>query len=128
MIEYLGYDLLQSHWPSFSQVLAKYTKERSCVLRQAACYGLGILAQQTPTTVVSAGTVRIWLEALCSAVKEPKGPEEEISYYCCRENGVAAIGKIIKTHSSVFNPRMAISFWIHFLPLRYDKEEGMIQI
>ena len=73
MVEYLGYDLLQSHWSSFSQVLVKYTAEKSCVLRQGACYGVGILAQSTPTAVVNAETVRIWLEALHNAVKEPKG-------------------------------------------------------
>ena len=76
MAEYLGYDLLQSHWSSFSQVLLKYTAEKSCVLRQAACYGVGILASSTPTTVMNAETVQIWLEALYHAVKEQKGSEK----------------------------------------------------
>ena len=76
MAEYLGYDLLQSHWSSFSQVLLKYTTEKSCVLRQAACYGVGILASSTPTTVVNAETIQIWLEALYHAVKEQKGSEK----------------------------------------------------
>ena len=77
--------------------------------------------------MVNAETVRIWLEALYSAVKKQKGSENKNTYGHCRDNGVAAIGKIIKTHAVVFNPRMALSFWVNFLPLRYDKGEGLIQ-
>ena len=119
--------MLQSHWSSFSQVLLKYTLEKSCVLRQAACYGIGILAQSTPTGVMNAETVQVWLEALYTAVKIPKGSEKEKTYGHCRDNGVASIGKIVKSHASVFDPRLALSFWIHFLPLRHDKDEGMMQ-
>lgn len=42
IVEYLGYDLLPNEWSSFGTVLMKYINEKSCVLRQAACYGLGI--------------------------------------------------------------------------------------
>ena len=72
-------------------------------------------------------TINIWLQALYSAVKIPKGSEKEKTYGHCRDNGVAAIGKIIKAHSTVFDSRNALGFWIHFLPLRHDKEEGMDQ-
>ena len=27
----------------------------------------------------------------------------------------------------MFDPRLALSFWVHFLPLKHDKEEGMVQ-
>ena len=73
MVEFLGYQLMQSHWSSFSQVILKYTGEKSCVLRQAACYGVGILAQATPPAVMNNQTVQVWLEALYQAVKIPKG-------------------------------------------------------
>lgn len=76
MVEYLGYDMLQSHWGSFSQVLLRYTPEKSCVLRQAACYGLGVLAQNTPSDVMNPETIQIWLQALYDAVKIPKGHEK----------------------------------------------------
>lgn len=72
-------------------------------------------------------TINLWLQALYAAVKVAKGSEKEKTYGHCRDNGVAAIGKIIKAHSSVFDSRPAIGFWIHFLPLRHDKEEGMVQ-
>ena len=121
MVEFLGYEMLQAHWPSFSQVLLKYTSEKSCVLRQAACYGLGVLAQSTPVAVMNVDTIQLWLQALYDAVKIQKGSEKEKTYGHCRDNGVAAIGKIVKAHVTIFDSRPALSFWIHFLPLRHDK-------
>ncbi len=44
MVEHLGYDRLQSNWFYFSTVLVNFTREKNCEVRQAACYGLGILA------------------------------------------------------------------------------------
>ena len=40
---------------------------------------------------------------------------------------MAAVGKIIKAHISIFDPRPALSLWIQLLPLRHDKDEGMFQ-
>ena len=44
MIEYLGYDILQAEWFDFGKILARFSQEKSCILRQAACYGLGKFA------------------------------------------------------------------------------------
>jgi hypothetical protein len=60
-------------------------------------------------------------------VKIPKGNEKEKSYGHCRDNGVAAIGKIIKVHAVKFNVQPIITFWLNFLPLRNDKDEGIVQ-
>jgi len=76
MVEFLGYEFLQAHWASFAQVLLKYTSEKSCVLRQAACYGLGVFASVTPPTVLNTDTIALWLNALSEAVKMPKGSEK----------------------------------------------------
>lgn len=51
----------------------RYTPETSCVLRQAACYGLGVLAQSTPSNVMNSDTINLWLQNLIAAVKIPKG-------------------------------------------------------
>ena len=81
----------------------------------------------TPSSVINADTIEAWLQALYESVKIPKGSEKEKTYGHCRDNGVAAIGKIIKTHITIFDPRPALSFWTSFLPIRHDKEEGMGQ-
>lgn len=127
MVEYLGYELLQAQWLHFGNALLKYTSEKSCVLRQASSYGLGILAKSTPTNVVTAEIVSHWLHALIESVKIPKGTEKEKTYGHCRDNGVASIGKILQFHSNHLDPTPYISFWISFLPLKNDKDEGIFQ-
>ena len=127
MVEFLGYDLLHTQWINFAKGLLQYTAEQSCVPRQAACYGLGIFAEKTPSSVLDVPTINLWLQALYEAVKVPQGSEKEKAYGHCRDNGVAAVGKIIKAHASVFDATPAITLWIHFLPLRHDRDEGFVQ-
>lgn len=127
IVEFLGYDLLPNEWVSFATVLLKYTCEASCVLRQAACYGLGIFAERTPASILNADTLQLWLNSLLEAVKIPKGSEKEKTYGHCRDNGIAAIGKIIKAHFALFDTRPYLAIWLNFLPLRHDKDEGMVQ-
>jgi len=127
MVEYLGYELLNAHWASFSTILVTYTNEKSCVLRQAACYGLGVFAERTPNNVLNGEAILVWTNALIESIKIPKGSEKEKTFGHCRDNGVAAIGKIIKAHSNLFDPIPYIAVWIRFLPLKFDKDEGMIQ-
>lgn len=127
IVEFLGYDLLPNEWASFATVLLKYTSETSCVLRQAACYGLGIFAERTPAAILNAETLQLWLNSLLEAVKIPKGSEKEKTYGHCRDNGIAAIGKIIKAHFALFDTRPYLAIWLNFLPLRHDKDEGMVQ-
>lgn len=47
MVEYLGFTRLQNHWEMFGKVLMGFCSEKSCELRQAACYGLGVYAENT---------------------------------------------------------------------------------
>lgn len=127
IVEFLGYELLPNEWASFANVLIKYSAEASCILRQAACYGLGIFAEKTPGSVLNAETIQLWLNALLEAVKITKGGEKEKTYGHCRDNGIAAIGKIIKTHFALFDPKPYLAIWLNFLPLKHDKDEGMVQ-
>ena len=127
IVEYLGYELLPKEWFEFGNLLLKYMTQKSCVLRQAACYGLGIFGQSTPTTAVAPDTISIWLNALIESIKIPKGFEKERTYGHCRDNGVASIGKILKAHWNIIDVKPYLTLWIRFLPLKHDKEEGMAQ-
>lgn len=73
MIEFLGYELMQVQWFNFGNALMKYTNDKSCVLRQAACYGLGILAVNTPNNALNSEYCLTWLQSLVEAIKIPKG-------------------------------------------------------
>lgn len=76
MVEYLGYEVLQNEWFQFANILAKFSEEKSTVLRQAACYGLGIFAENTPVGVMNAEALQSYLNNLIKAAKIPKGTEK----------------------------------------------------
>lgn len=76
MVEYLGYEILQAEWFGFANILAKFSQEKSCVLRQAACYGLGIFAESTPSGVMSPEVLQNYLNHLVNSAKVPKGAEK----------------------------------------------------
>jgi hypothetical protein len=88
---------------------------------------LGVFAERTPSHVLNAETLQLWLNALLEAVKIPKGSEKEKTYGHCRDNGIAAMGKIIKAHFAIFDATPYLTIWLNFLPLKFDKEEGMVQ-
>jgi hypothetical protein len=37
------------------------------------------------------------------------------------------MGKIIKAHFAIFDATPYLTIWLNFLPLKFDKEEGMVQ-
>ena len=76
MVEYLGYEILQAEWFGFANILAKFSQEKSCILRQAACYGLGIFAESTPAGVMSPEVLQNYLNHLINSAKVPKGAEK----------------------------------------------------
>ena len=125
LVEYLGYSRLAAHWESFGKVLIGFCTEKSCQLRQAACYGLGIYCQNTPTNVPT--LIEGWLNTLVESSKIAKGTEKQKTYGHCRDNAIASIGKIIKTHGESFNCAPYIAYWFTFLPLRFDKAEAIAQ-
>ena len=77
VVEYLGYELLPKEWFEFGNLLLKYVCQKNCVLRQAACYGLGVFGQNTPTSVLQTDTISVWLTNLIEAIKISKGFEKE---------------------------------------------------
>ena len=125
MVEYLGYQRLEQHWEKFGQVLMGFCNEKSCELRQAACYGLGIYAEKTP--VNQPEIVNQWLHTLINSSKIPKGSEKDKSYGHCHDNAISAIGKIIKAHADKFNPTECLNYWLSFMPIKYDKPEALLQ-
>ena len=56
-----------------------------------------------------------------------KGSEKAKVYGSCRDNAVASIGKIVKCHGGSFDPKPVLKAWLQYLPLRSDKQEGILQ-
>lgn len=123
MVEYLGYELLQNRWADFLVPLLKYAVDKNVVTRQAACYGLGIYAQKTPP-VNFKPFLEPSLKILIESASIAKGSEKAKQYGSCKDNAVAAIGKIVKAHGGLFDPKPILKLWLTMLPLRSDKPEG----
>lgn len=53
-----------------------FSREKNCEIRQAACYGLGILAERTPLNSSTTEILDGWLHELINSSKIPKGSEK----------------------------------------------------
>lgn len=126
MVEFLGYEILKGRWADFLIPLLKYALDKNVVIRQAACYGIGIYAQNTPPAVYQPFLERT-LQTLHEAANIPKGSEKSKIYNSCKDNAAAAMGKIIKAHGASFDPKPVLRVWLTHLPLRADKPEGCTQ-
>lgn len=118
--------MLQARWIDFLTPLIKYALDKNVVTRQAACYGIGVYAQNTPATVFQP-FIEKTLQTLHDASNIPKGSEKAKIYNSCRDNAAAAMGKIVKTHGASFDPKPVLAAWLCLLPLRTDKPEGCAQ-
>lgn len=115
---------MQDEWPDFEQILTTFLNNKKCTVRQAACYGLGVLAQQTPANLRSSEAALNWLNQLEIALKTEKRKKDKLnSYLYCRDNIVAAIGKIMRSHIDIIHVEPFLPIWLLYLPLLKDTEE-----
>ena len=101
MIEHLGptYFSFQDY-STIVQTIASFAKNKSASLRQAAAYGIGIIAQYGGDAFVNYS--QGCLEALKGAVeyqmsgKVNEKKNKSTQFYHARDNAIASIGKILK--------------------------------
>lgn len=72
MVEYLGFSIIEGLWGSFHTVFLKYCLHKNIAVRQAACYGLGIYAKNTPPAAFIP-FIEKSLQVLAQAAEIPKG-------------------------------------------------------
>ena len=125
MIEFLGIELIPDKWPYLSEALLKYALDKTCFVRQAAVYGIGILAIKSKD--IFGNMASSCVNTLYQALKIPKENEKEKVYGHCRDNVISALGKIIKSQSDKINLNEVIQVWLENLPLKFDKEEAIQQ-
>lgn len=126
MVEYLGFNIIESLWGSFHAVFLKYCLHKNIAVRQAACYGLGIYAKNTPPAAF-VPFIEKSLQVLAQSAEIPKGHESEKNYGNCRDNAIASFGKIIKYHGASFDPKPCLLVWLNYLPIKYDQGESILQ-
>lgn len=105
----------------------QFCSNKNCIVRQASCYGLGVYAEKTPAEMFKPFLEKS-LQILIESIQIPQGKEEKENLYLhCKENTIAAFGKIIKSHGSLFDPKPCLKIWLSYLPLKNDKNEALTQ-
>lgn len=105
----------------FIQPMLQYVTDKSPAVRQAACYGCGVLGQfggeQFAITCAQA------VPLLVEVIKEPKSREAENPVPT--ENAISAVTKILKcNNSSQGNVDEILHLWFYWLPIVIDDDEA----
>lgn len=124
VVEFVGQDLAGDKWNSLAEALVRFSADPNDAVRQAANYGIGILATHSNTSAFAPWTEQI-LVALDKAINFPATKSKK-SYGHAKDNGVAALGKIIQFQQGSINPQLIVPVWTNLLPLRHDKEEAKL--
>lgn len=99
LIEHLGLDRIEeSQFKGCFQTLALHSQHPSPVLRQACCYGFGIIAQVGGS--VFGQYAQEIINLLIQAIQIPKGSQDEELYVHCKDNAISSLGKILKYQGS----------------------------
>eukprot|EP01016_Furgasonia_blochmanni_P040096 TRINITY_DN5079_c0_g1_i7.p1 TRINITY_DN5079_c0_g1~~TRINITY_DN5079_c0_g1_i7.p1 ORF type:complete len:348 (+),score=120.14 TRINITY_DN5079_c0_g1_i7:414-1457(+) len=126
MIEHLGIELIPNEWPHLSEALIRYATDKNCAVRQAAVYGIGVLAEKSKE--IFGAMAGLCLKTLEAAYHVPQGNENNMILGHCRDNTIAAVGKIIKAQGDKLGDvATVIRFWVQALPLKHDIDEGSVQ-
>ena len=122
VIEFVGQDLAQDKWNALAEALVKYAADTDDAVRQAAVYGIGILAAHSKNETFGPWVSQI-IQVLESAISIPVTKSKK-SHGHARDNAIAALGRIIKFQYPNINPPTVVPAWVNLLPLRFDKVEA----
>ena len=118
VLEYCGPE--SSHYANYiSQPLLHGCRDQSPAIRQAAAYGIGIIAHHGGAAWANflGGAIQVLFEAL----QFPDARSEENVY--ATENACAAVAKILHFNASaVAHVDQIIGQWINYLPITNDEE------
>jgi len=131
MVEYLGPDILQQHYVTVATQIIKFCNSPVPALRQAASYGIGVMAQKGGAAFSQ--VVRVCLEGLKIAieyqmpehVKQKKSKTKQFNH--ARDNAISALGKVVRYQTANVDAQTIIPGWLNLLPLKHDVEEAKIQ-
>ncbi|XP_065207829.1 importin-5 [Planococcus citri] len=103
----------------FLAPLANYVTYQQPEVRQAACYGFGVLALYGGEEF--AQTCASVIPDLCKIISDPSAREEENQV--ATENAISALTKILKYNSSAVNVDEVLPHWLQSLPVTEDADE-----
>ena len=100
MVEFLGPEFLGPIFPEIVNQICSYASSKFSAIRQAAVYGIGMIAQHGGTAF-STSSLQC-LQSLKAAISYPmdnatkEKKSKHMQYNHARDNAIAALGKIVK--------------------------------
>jgi hypothetical protein len=130
MVEFLKQDIIGNIWDDVCGILIKYSNHPDDEVRNTACYGLGVFAQSTIQNFdkYCKNILTNLISAINIKIDENSSKDEKKTKKYARDNGVSAVGKILKYHKNELGNEYQniMDFWINSLPINEDNEEGKI--
>eukprot|EP00794_Sanderia_malayensis_P010931 gene10931-12092_t len=119
LIEYTGPASINFK-DSFAHLMLNYIVDKNPEVRQAAAYGIGMMAVYGGNEYKALFPQAIPL--LVQAISQPDSRSKENANPT--ENGISAVTKICKHHPDVLNVNDIIPTWLTWLPITKDYEEA----
>lgn len=128
-VEHLGAHLPKETLKLFLTMLSPFVLDKELELRQAALFGVGIVAvalgPEFPPLMPQV------MQLLASAIDLPKAEDDYHKFFLTvKENGVASLGKILQTFGASLPPADLTAwtlFWLKNLPIVHDHKEAVGQ-
>ncbi len=137
MVEHLGPSYFApDQYQIIVQTVCQFANNKSASLRQAAAYGIGVIAQHGGDAF--APHIQMCLSSLESAINyEMSGKvntkkSKSTQFYHARDNAIASLGKVLKYQKNLIKQNQEIytqlaTRWISLLPITHDIEEAQLQ-
>ncbi len=123
LLEYLGSAKLGvGLWKQLATIVLTYLTRSEHELRQAACYGVGMMAKSGGPAFAELSVQCLTLLAAAIDIKQDKRKPDE--WTSARENGISSIGKILKYQPATVTFGELWAKWLGYLPLKEDKPEA----
>lgn len=122
VIEFLGEAMAGDKWNALAEALFLYAVDKDDCVRQAAVYGIGILATFTSQSSFAPWSSRV-ISILDQSIHIPVQKSKK-SHAHAKDNAISSIGKVIKFQSANIDLALVVPAWTSVLPLKHDKVEA----
>jgi hypothetical protein len=128
LVETCNYGELAAYWGNLYGLFKGFIDNGSSKLRNSSSYGLGLIFEKTPQDLIADQNVVDWTNDLMRSHSTPYDDDKEEKIYVahCKDNIVAALGKLLKSCGPRFPHLLSSEIyqqWLHSLPLKYDETE-----
>jgi hypothetical protein len=103
-------------------------------IRQAASYGIGVVAQHSGTAFkVNCNACLVALKIGIEMEPTAKVTEKKVKltqFHHARDNAIASLGKVLKHQNENLDAQTCsemIQYWLKVLPIKHDIEEAQLQ-